>query len=44
MVEVTNEEQQEKLNEDGRVTVLTDKELVEEIEKCCKELNVTIGA
>ena len=34
----------DKQYEDGRVTVLTDKELVEEIEKCCKELNVTIGA
>ena len=28
--------------EDGRVTVLTDSELVEEIGKCCKELNITI--
>ena len=28
--------------EDGRVTVLTDSELVEEIVKCCKELNITI--
>ena len=30
--------------EDGRVTVLTDNELVAEINKCCKKLNLTLGA
>lgn len=30
--------------EDGRVTVLTDKELVDEIDKCCKQLDITLQA
>ena len=30
--------------EDGRVTVLTDKELVEEIEKCCEKLGIALQA
>ena len=32
----------DKQYEEGRVTVLTDKELVEEINKCCKKLNITL--
>ena len=30
--------------EDGRVTVLTDKELVEEINQCCKKLGISLQA
>ena len=33
----------DKQYEDGRVTVLTDEELVAEIEKSCRELNITIA-
>ena len=29
--------------EDGRVTVITDRELIEQITLACKELNTTIG-
>ena len=32
----------DKQYEEGRVTVLTDNELVEEIDKCCKKLNIDI--
>lgn len=30
-------------HEDGRVTVITDRELIEQITTACKELNTAIG-
>ena len=39
MIQITYNEMGDKQYEEGRVTVLTDNELVEEIGKCCKKFH-----